>query len=66
MEDFEPRIVGFLCAWCTATAADLAGVTRIQYPASLRPLRVMCSGAVDSAYVIRALLSGADAVLVGG
>jgi F420-non-reducing hydrogenase iron-sulfur subunit len=66
VEAFEPKIVGFLCKWCTAAAADLAGVTRLEYPANLRPLRVMCSGSVDPVFIIRALLSGADAVLVGG
>jgi F420-non-reducing hydrogenase iron-sulfur subunit len=66
MKEFEPKVVGFLCKWCTATAADLAGVTRLEYPPNLRPLRVMCSGSVDPIFVIRALLSGADGVLVGG
>lgn len=64
--EFEPNIVGFLCNWCTYTAADLAGTTRVQYPTNLRPIRTMCSGSVDPVYVIRALLSGADGVLVGG
>ena len=66
MEQFEPKIVGFLCNWCTATAADLAGTSRMQYPPNLRPIRVMCSSTVDPIYVLRALLSGADAVMVGG
>jgi F420-non-reducing hydrogenase iron-sulfur subunit len=66
MPDFEPKIVGFLCNWCTATAADLAGTTRIQYPPNIRPIRVMCSGSVDPVYVIRSLLQGADGVLIGG
>jgi F420-non-reducing hydrogenase iron-sulfur subunit len=66
MEDFEPRIVGFLCNWCSYTGADLAGTSRIQYPHNIRAIRVMCSGAVDSVYVLRALLEGADAVLVSG
>ena len=65
-ESFEPKIVGFFCKWCTATAADLAGVTRLEYPPNIRPIRVMCSGSVDMAYVLRALLSGADAVWIGG
>ena len=65
-EPFEPIIVGFLCNWCTYTAADLAGTTRMQYPPNIRPIRTMCSGSVDPVYVIRALLSGADGVLVGG
>jgi len=63
---FEPNIVGFLCRWCTYTAADLAGTTRMQYPTNIRPIQTMCSGSVDPVYVLRALLSGADGVLVGG
>lgn len=64
--DFEPRIVGFLCNWCTYAGADLAGTSRIQYPPNLRPIRVMCSAAVDSVYILRALLEGADGVFIGG
>ena len=63
---FEPVIVGFFCNWCTATAADLAGTSRMQYPANIRPIRVRCSGSVDPVYILRALLSGADGVIVGG
>jgi len=66
MEEFEPKIIGFLCNWCTSAAADLAGTSRLQYPPNIHPIRVMCSGTVDPAYMIKALLSGADAVLVGG
>ena len=65
-DQFEPVIVGFFCNWCTATAADLAGTTRMQYPPNVRPIRVMCSGSVDPVYVLRALLGGADAVIIGG
>ena len=65
-DQFEPVIVGFFCNWCTATAADLAGTTRMQYPPNVRPIRVMCSGSVDPVYVLRALLGGADAVILGG
>ena len=65
-ENFEPAIIGFFCNWCTATAADLAGTSRYQYPSNMRPIRVMCSGSVDVVYVLRALLSGADGVIVGG
>jgi len=64
--DFEPRIVGFLCNWCTYAGADLAGTSRIQYPPNMRPIRVMCSGSVDAVYILRALLEGADGVLIGG
>ena len=65
-DGFEPVIVGFFCNWCTASAADLAGTSRMQYPPNVRPIRVMCSGSVDTSFVIRALLEGADGVLVGG
>ncbi|MEW6301635.1 MAG: hydrogenase iron-sulfur subunit [Thermodesulfobacteriota bacterium] len=65
-EEFEPKIVAFLCNWCTYTGADLAGVSRIQYPPNVRPIRVMCSGSVDPMYILKALLDGADGVLVGG
>ncbi len=65
-KEFEPVIVGFFCNWCTATAADLAGTLRMQYPANIRPIRTMCSGSVDPVYVLRALLGGADGVMVGG
>jgi F420-non-reducing hydrogenase iron-sulfur subunit len=66
MEKFEPKIVGFLCNWCTYAGADLAGTSRMQYPPNMRPIRVMCSGAVDSVYIVRALLEGADGVFMGG
>jgi F420-non-reducing hydrogenase iron-sulfur subunit len=63
---FEPRIVAFLCNWCTYTGADLAGTSRLQYPPNVRIIRLMCSGAVDPAYICRALADGADGVLIGG
>ena len=66
MSEFEPKIVGFLCNWCSYAGADLAGTSRIQYPPNIRIIRVMCSGAVDTVYVLRALLEGADAVLIAG
>ncbi len=66
MEDFEPRIIGFLCNWCTYTGADLAGTSRLQYPPNIRIIRLMCSGALDPVYVAKALLEGADGVLIGG
>lgn len=65
-ESFEPVIIGFLCNWCAYTGADLAGVSRIQYPPNFIPIRVMCSGAVDLTYIIKALLGGVDGVLVAG
>jgi F420-non-reducing hydrogenase iron-sulfur subunit len=64
--DFEPVLIGFFCNWCTSTAADLAGTTRLQYPPNIRPIRTMCSGSVDPLYVLRALLGGADGVIIGG
>jgi len=67
MDDkFEPRIVAFLCNWCTYTGADLAGTSRLQYPPNVRIIRLMCSGAVDTIYVLKALIEGADGVLIGG
>lgn len=66
MAEFEPRIVAFLCNWCTYTAADLAGTSRLQYPPNVRVIRLMCTGALDPVYVSKALLEGADGVLIGG
>ena len=66
MATFEPRIIAFVCNWCTYTAADLAGTSRLLYPENVRLIRVMCTGMVDSQYVIKALLEGADGVLVSG
>jgi len=63
---FEPRIVGFLCNWCSYTGADLAGTSRIPYSPSLRVIRVMCSARVDPTFVLRGLAEGADGVLVCG
>jgi len=65
-EAFEPRIVGFLCNWCAYAGADLAGVSRIQYPPNLRIVRVMCSGRIDPVFILEALRNGADGVLVAG
>jgi F420-non-reducing hydrogenase iron-sulfur subunit len=66
MSDFEPRIVGFLCNWCSYAGADLAGVSRFQYPPNLRIIRVMCSGRVHPAHIMEAFKDGADGVLVAG
>jgi len=66
MEEFEPTIIAFVCNWCTYTAADLAGTSRLSYPPNVRLIRMMCTGMVDPKYVIKALLEGADAVLVSG
>jgi F420-non-reducing hydrogenase iron-sulfur subunit len=63
---WQPRIVAFFCNWCTYTAADLAGVSRLKYAANTRVIRLMCSGRVDPQFIIDALTRGADAVLIGG
>jgi len=64
--EFEPRILGFLCNWCCYAGADLAGVSRYQYPTNMRVIRVMCSGRVDPAFILRAFSNGMDGVFVGG
>jgi F420-non-reducing hydrogenase iron-sulfur subunit len=63
---FEPRIIGFLCNWCSYAGADLAGVSRIQYPPNIRIIRLMCSGRIDPAFVLEAFKDGADGVLIAG
>ena len=65
-DGFEPKIIGFLCNWCAYAGADLAGVSRIQYPPNIRIIRVMCSGRIDPAFVLEAFKDGADGVLVAG
>ena len=65
-KQFEPKLVGFLCRWCSYTGADLAGTSRIEYPPNLVPIRVMCSGRVDPTFVVKALADGADGVLIAG
>ena len=66
MSEFEPRIVALVCNWCTYTGADLAGTSRLQYPPNVRIVRLMCTGAADTIYVLKVLLEGADGVLIGG
>ena len=66
MENFEPKLLAFVCNWCAYGAADLAGVSRLQYPANIRLLRVMCSATVSPHHILRALQSGADGILVAG
>jgi F420-non-reducing hydrogenase iron-sulfur subunit len=63
---FEPRIVAFLCNWCSYTGADLAGTSRMRYPTNVRVVRVMCSGRVNPMFVMYALREGADGVLICG
>jgi F420-non-reducing hydrogenase iron-sulfur subunit len=65
-ETFEPKIVGFLCNWCSYRAADLAGTSRIKYEPNVRIIRVMCSGRVDPTFILKALAMGADGVMVAG
>jgi coenzyme F420-reducing hydrogenase delta subunit len=64
--DFEPKIVGFLCNWCSYAGADLAGVSRFQYPPNLRIVRLMCSGRVDPYFIFETFIQGADGVFIGG
>jgi F420-non-reducing hydrogenase iron-sulfur subunit len=64
--EFEPRIIAFMCNWCTYAAADTAGVSRMQQPPNVLPIRVMCSGRVSPEMVMRAFRAGADGVLVMG
>jgi F420-non-reducing hydrogenase iron-sulfur subunit len=64
--NFQPKIVAFLCNWCSYRAADLAGTSRMKYPANVRMVRVMCSGRVDPAFVLRAISKGADGVMIAG
>jgi F420-non-reducing hydrogenase iron-sulfur subunit len=66
MTEFEPKIIGFLCNWCSYAGADLAGVSRIQYPPNIRIIRVMCSGRVDPVIVLEMFANGADGVMVMG
>jgi len=66
MSDFDPNIIGFLCNWCSYAGADLAGVSRIQYPTNLRVIKVMCSGRVEPGMILNLLETGADGVLITG
>ena len=66
MKEFEPKIIAFLCKWCTYAGADLAGVSRLKFSPNAVPIRVMCSGRVDPSFVLDAFAKGADGVLVGG
>ncbi len=63
---FEPKIVGFLCNWCSYAGADLAGTSRMKYAPNVRVIRVMCSGRVEPAFVLKAFKEGADGVLICG
>ena len=65
-KDFHPNILCFCCNWCSYAGADLAGVSRFQYPPNIRIIRVMCSGRVDPSFVLKALKNGVDGILVSG
>ena len=65
-KEWEPKIVAIVCNWCTYAGADLAGISRIQYPPNVRIIRVPCTGRINPFYIVKALQSGADGVLVSG
>ncbi len=65
-EEWEPKIIAFLCNWCSYAGADLAGVSRIQYPPSIRIVRVPCSGRVNPFFIVKSLTDGWDGVIVSG
>jgi F420-non-reducing hydrogenase iron-sulfur subunit len=64
--EFEPVIIGFTCNWCSYRAADMAGTSRLKYPPNVRLIRLMCSGRLDPTFIMKALASGADGVLITG
>jgi F420-non-reducing hydrogenase iron-sulfur subunit len=65
-EDWNPKIIGILCNWCSYAGADLAGSARTQYPPDVRIIRVMCTGRVDPLFILKAFVDGADGVLISG
>jgi len=65
-QEFVPKIIAFACNWCAYSAADLAGINRLEYPPSMRIIRVMCSGRVNPNFILKAFEMGADGVLVAG
>lgn len=65
-DNWEPRIIAFLCSWCSYAGADLAGVSRLQYPANIHIVRVPCSGRVNPFYIVKSLQEGWDGILVSG
>jgi F420-non-reducing hydrogenase iron-sulfur subunit len=66
MGEFNPTIIGFACNWCCYAGADLAGTSRMKYPANLRLIRVMCSGRIDPQFILKAFKDGADGIFIGG
>jgi F420-non-reducing hydrogenase iron-sulfur subunit len=65
-DQFEPRLIGFLCRWCSYNGADLAGTSRLKYPANMVPIKTNCSGRVDPTHILKAFKEGADGVLIAG
>ena len=65
-EEFEPKIIAFLCSWCSYAGADLAGVSRLQYPPNIKIIKVPCSGRINHFYILKSLQQGADGVWVSG
>jgi len=65
-KNFEPKIIAFLCNWCAYAGADMAGTSRLKYPANVVPIKVMCSGRIDPEFVIDAFEKGADGIFIGG
>ncbi len=66
MKDFEPKIIAFVCNWCTYSGADLAGTSRMKYPSNVRLIKVPCTGRIDVMFILKAFDRGADAVWVSG
>lgn len=66
MVEFDPKIVAFCCNWCAYAGADLAGVSRLQYPPTVRIIRLMCTGRMNPVFILKAFQWGADGVLVNG
>jgi len=62
----KPKVIAFLCRWCSSNAADIAGVSRLQYPANIIPIETPCSGRVEPSYIFEAFKEGADGVLIAG
>lgn len=65
-QTFQPKIIAFVCNWCAYGAADLAGVSRMQYPPNVRLIRVMCSATISTHHILKAFQEGADGILVSG
>jgi len=66
MAEFEPKIIAFVCNWCSYAGADLAGTSRLPYASNVRAIKVTCTGRIDPLFIMKAFESGADAVLVSG